>query len=137
MTEGEVGETPRPHRPLRPEEHGVPEGLQGLVSRALRGGTALSAALVVFGLVLLAVRGGPTLATPPAPFHLATLASELVNLQPFGFLLLGLVVLVLTPVSRVAISVALFAASGDRPFMWLTITVLTILLVSVIVGAYA
>ncbi len=126
-----------PTRSLRPEERGVPRGLQGLVSRALRGGTVLSVVLVLIGMILVAVRDGPSLLTPPSAFSFGAMASGIVHLAPFGFLLLGLIVLVLTPVSRVVISVALFSASGDRQFMWLTITVLAVLILSVIVGVIA
>ncbi len=128
---------PAKPRSLRPEERGVPQGLQGLVSRALRGGTVLAVILVIIGMILVAFRGGPNLMTPSTTFSLVGLVSGVAHLAPFDFLLLGLLVLVLTPVSRVVISVALFSASGDRQFMWLTITVLTVLVLSVVVGVIA
>lgn len=47
---------------------------------------------------------------------------------------LGLLVLILTPILRVAVSIVLFALERDRAFVVITIAVLTILLGSLFLG---
>lgn len=128
---------PAPPAPGRPEERGVPGRMRGLVSRVLRGGVALAAALLVVGLALLVARGPVALLTAPPPFSLGQLVAGLVAATPSAYLLLGFLVLVLTPVTRVVISVGLFASAGDRTFLALTLFVLAVLVSSVVLGVLA
>jgi uncharacterized membrane protein len=51
-----------------------------------------------------------------------------------GIIQLGILILVATPIARVALSVAVFARTGDRRYLVLTGIVLSILLYSVFVG---
>lgn len=77
-----------------------------LLSLTLRGGIAISAMLLLFGLCL------SYFAQP--------------SLADMGFLLeeLGVFALFATPVLRVAISVAVFAANRDKLFFFITAVVL-------------
>jgi uncharacterized membrane protein len=64
---------------------------------------------------------------------LASIFSGLVSLDPSSIIQLGFLVLLATPVARVALSLFLFAAERDRMFVYLTATVLAILLFSMLV----
>jgi len=66
------------------------------------------------------------------PVSLASIASGLISLDPFSIIALGFLVLLATPVARVALSLFLFAAEKDRMFVYLTATVLAILLFSML-----
>jgi uncharacterized membrane protein len=48
--------------------------------------------------------------------------------------MLGMLVLMATPILRVGISLVSFARAGDRPFTLLTAAVLALLLLSVLLG---
>jgi uncharacterized membrane protein len=66
------------------------------------------------------------------PVSLASIASGLVSLDPSSIIQLGFLVLLATPVARVALSLFLFAAERDRMFVYLTAAVLVILLFSML-----
>lgn len=89
--------------------------LERWLGRTLGAGTRLATALLALGLLLLLTG---------------------VDLEISAWLSrLGLIVLMATPVARVAISVAEYASERDWPFLALTLTVLVMLLVSFLVGA--
>ena len=123
------------NRPLeRREERGVPPHLQGLVSHLLRAGVYLSGALLTVGLVVAYVQGATTSPAPGTMLGLPQLPSGLAHGSGLAIVLLGLLVLVLTPLSRVVVSVLLFSASRDRAFTAITLAVLAVLIASIAVG---
>ncbi len=67
----------------------------------------------------------------PDPTSFGGLPERLVRLEPLALSQLGLLVLLATPVMRVASSVVGFALEGDRLYTGLTIVVLAVLLVSI------
>lgn len=75
--------------------------------------------------------GGPASGLDPTDFGF--LWSSLVALRPVGLAQAGLVVLIATPVVRVAASVVAFALEGDRLYAGITLVVLAILLASLFV----
>lgn len=66
------------------------------------------------------------------PVSLASIVFGLASLDPFSIIALGFLVLLATPVARVALSLLLFAAEKDRKFVYLTAAVLAILLFSML-----
>ncbi len=121
----------------RREELGVPPYLRGSVTRVIRSGLLVGAVLTAIGAVGLLVEGnglGSASSAAPVP---GGLLGGLAHLAPTAFVLLGVIVLVATPLARVALSTALFAAAGNRPFTWLTLGVLSLLAITVLVGVLA
>ncbi len=120
-------------------EDALPPALTRSIALTLRIGVGLSAALAILGL-------GVLLSDPAAVFTAATVhgasfsgpgfVSGLAHGQGMDILLLAFIVLIATPLSRVIISVGLFARAGDRPFTGLTLTVLLLLGLSVLIGAF-
>lgn len=126
--------------PAPGESDSIPPAMTRLVSGTLRIGVSLSALLTIIGLILLLA--GPTAAFTTATIHGAVFsgpafASGLAHGRAVDYLLLGLLVLIVTPLFRVILSVGLFARAGDRPFTTLTVTVLLLLAASVLIGALA
>jgi len=66
------------------------------------------------------------------PVTLSSIASGLASLDPPSIIQLGFLVLLATPVARVALSLLLFAAEKDTRFVYLTGAVLAILLFSIL-----
>jgi uncharacterized membrane protein len=120
--------------PGRFEERGVPAALQGLVSRVLRGGVLLSGCLILVGALWEATTASGSLLTAAAPSRAAGFSTLIGAGGPSALVLLGILVLFATPLSRVAISTTLFASSGDRTFASITLIVLLILAVTIVVG---
>jgi uncharacterized membrane protein len=121
-------------RPSRREERNVPPSLQGLVSRVLRTGVVLSAALLLLGVVLEATVGRGSLLATPAPSSGGEFAALFQRGGAAALVLLGVLVLTATPLARVAISTTLFSAARDRTFAMITLFVLAILGATIVVG---
>lgn len=111
---------------------------RALVGGVLIVGVSISALLVGFGLatsLLVGWEGSLVGAAPGGDSVTAfeAMGTDLAALRPIGFAQLGLVVLILTPVARVAASVAAFALEGDRLSAGITAVVLIVLLASILV----
>ncbi len=123
--------------------------MESVISLVLRWGVTVSAAVIILGMVLLVLKessygAGWSLnslltynpqAPPPLfpPLDLGRILAGTVALEPFAVIETGLLLLILTPVLRVAVSAALFAAERDRIYLAITLGVLAILLVSLLV----
>ncbi len=55
-------------------------------------------------------------------------------LKPYAVLMLGLFLLILTPVLRVVVSIYAFIKEKDRLYTWITTAVLVILIGAMIIG---
>jgi uncharacterized membrane protein len=108
---------------------------RALVSGVLIVGVTISGALIALGFagsLLVGWRGSLTGGLPgtAAVTDFGALGANLAALRPVGVAQLGLLVLLATPVVRVAASVAAFALEGDRLYAGVTLLVLVILLTS-------
>lgn len=120
--------------PARREEQGVPPRLRGLVSRLLLGGLLLAVAFLLIGLVGYLKDGQGLGPGNAAVAFSGNLVQGLATGAPGAFVLVGLAVLLATPLSRVVVSVALFASVGDRAFTTITLFVLLLLAATIVVG---
>jgi uncharacterized membrane protein len=119
------------------------EKLELLLAYLLRAGVILAALISAAGLVLLFVRG-TNLELRDKNFHgeperLRTLHGVLMGalaLRPRACMQLGLLILVATPIARVALSVIGFALERDRLYTVITLFVLG-LLVAGLLGVLA
>lgn len=118
-----------------------------VISNLLKYGLIISTILIIGGVVLVFLQ------TPAAfPSSLQQVVSEnygkpaldfgvlakgLASANPGSVVELGLIILLATPVARVAASVVLFAAEKDRAYVAITLFVLIVLLVSTfLIGPY-
>jgi uncharacterized membrane protein len=112
-----------------------------VIAAVLRTGVLTSVALLVLGTLLTFARH-PGLWSAPldlaasagSTVPLADLPAGLAALRGSAVITLGLIVLVLTPVIRVAASLILFLRQRDRRFAAITGAVLLILLLSFLLG---
>jgi uncharacterized membrane protein len=119
-------------------------GLELWISALLRAGVSISLGLILAGTVVSFVhhpdyaRSAEALArlTRPgmAPHDLRQVADGLASLRGQALVMLGLLVLMVTPVLRVAVSLVSFLRSRDRAFALLTSAVLLLLLLSLLLG---
>lgn len=108
-------------------------GMDGRIARLLRIGTYVAVALIAIGVVLMLATGRSPLDVAP-DFDPARLIADLVGLQPAGFLWLGLIVVLLTPAARVAVSGLGYARVGDRTMALIAGLVLVVILTGVLIG---
>ena len=103
-----------------------------IIGWILQGGVILSASIILIGLLMLLLN--------PAGFSVSELLSfphsfdqiwaGLLALHPQAIIALGLMLLIATPVLRVAVSIVAFALERDARFVVITALVLVILLLS-------
>ena len=116
-----------------------------LISQTLRLGVALSLTIIVLGLCITFIRHPdyafshhalPHLTNLGAtfPHTLSELAFGLKALRGQSLVVLGLLLLIATPVVRVAVSIVAFVQQKDRIFVAITSTVLALLLFSFYLG---
>lgn len=116
-----------------------------LISNLLRTGVLSSVLLVVIGLVVTFAQHPEYMSssttlhalthTPPViAGSLGELLSQTAHLQGEAIITLGLIVLFITPVMRVAVSAVIFIYQRDRIFTIITIVVLLILMTSLFLG---
>lgn len=105
--------------------------LDEVVHRVLVIGLVLSTALMLAGAGLELARGT---ALPETVVGLGQVLPRVAALRPSGFLALGLLVLIATPILRVVGSIAAFLYERDWRFAGVTGLVLLVMLVSIALG---
>jgi uncharacterized membrane protein len=115
-----------------------------IISVLLRTGVVTAASVVFLGGVFYLARFGMSVPNYHAfrgePQELRSIAGvwkSVVGLQPLGVIQFGLLLLIATPIARVAFSVFAFAVQRDRLYFAVTIVVLTVLIWSVSGMGYA
>lgn len=113
------------------------ERMEGTISVLLRAGTLASTALVILGGVVYLVRHGNSLPQYSVfrgePADLVTVSGIVRDAfagSGRGIIQLGLLVLIATPVARVAFSVVAFALQRDTLYVGVTLVVLAVLIFS-------
>ena len=109
-----------------------------ILSVILRAGVISSLVIVTFGLVLLFIHYPSLLSgdfhdalkTMPFPHTIPAVLAGLAQFQGRSIIILGLIVLLATPVIRVAASVLIFFHQRDWIFVFITLLVLALLLIS-------
>jgi uncharacterized membrane protein len=123
-----------------------PRWVDTAISNLLRGGVLLSIGVVVLGLVFTFVHHPQYMTskadlgqlTNPAvvyPHTIREVASQIFAERGQAIVMLGLLLLIATPIARVAFSVAAFLIERDRIYVGITILVLALLLISLAAGA--
>jgi len=104
-----------------------------IIGWILQGGVILSAIVIAVGLLLLPTRPGGLSVQRLLnfPSSLSQVVQGLLILRPQAVIALGLILLIATPVVRVAVSIITFAIERDRQYVVITFLVLAILLLSI------
>ncbi|HET8996990.1 MAG TPA: TSUP family transporter [Acetobacteraceae bacterium] len=103
-----------------------------IISGVLRGGVLLSVAVILGGIAwFYALRFAGALPHPTFPDTLPAVWQGLKMANPLAIVVLGLLILLATPVLRVAVSIVAFALEEDRTYVIITALVLAILLFSI------
>jgi uncharacterized membrane protein len=129
MVEKEIGD----------RERKGPRSVEKAVSLVLRTGVILSAAVICLGLALLLAKGSIANqaridAAIPYPRDLRALLAGLLTLDPASVIVLGLLALIATPFTRVAVSIVAFALERDWRYVLVTVAVLAILIMGIVLG---
>jgi uncharacterized membrane protein len=120
-------------------------GTEWAISRVLRIGVATSLLFVAAGTLLSFLQGGGYGTQPSEvarligpggsfPRSAGWLLGGIVRLDGQAVIVAGLILLIATPVVRVAVSIVSFARERDRPYVVITAVVLGLLLLSLVLG---
>jgi uncharacterized membrane protein len=140
--------TPRPDAAPSPARQEFP--IEDIIGWILRVGVFASAVLIALGVALLFVTQQTGYADSfnnlaqlvqynqnrqaAFPSNPADVLRGLAQFKPYAFIALGLLLLIATPVIRVAASVVIFALEHDYAYVLITLFVLLILVVSFLLG---
>lgn len=114
-----------------------------IISLVLQVGVAVSSAFIVMGLILFLTKQSPsahhsykyyTSSSFSFPHRFSTLKSALKSGSGIGFISLGVLLLILTPIVRVATSAVSFLIGRDKPMVLVTLFVLIVLISSFCIG---
>ena len=116
-----------------------------IISTVLRAGVIISLILVAIGIALSLYQHQTWLNDPAAlsrrlapdrfvPSTLHDVGAGLAKGDGQAIVMLGLLALISTPVTRVALSIGVFAYQKDRAFVWITALVLALLALSFFLG---
>lgn len=94
-------------------------------------GLVVSVVFILTGLVIALANQQPV---PHSMVPLGEIVSQMVRFEAAGFITLGLLVLIATPVMRVILSAVTFIVEKDWRFTGITLIVLATVLVSIILG---
>lgn len=113
--------------------------MEFIISLVLQIGVMISAIIILIGIsLLLHLNHGSyqefTSTNYSFPHSLSTLISSIKVSQGTGYIELGVLILILTPVLRVATSILLFLRQRDMPMTVVTCFVLVVLISSFILG---
>ncbi|HET9109612.1 MAG TPA: TSUP family transporter [Ktedonobacterales bacterium] len=105
-----------------------------MISNVLRGGVLLSAAVILVGVALYYIQPHPAgKSALTYPHTLGDVIPSVLSGSPEAIITLGLLVLLATPVLRVAVSIGAFALEHDWRYVFITTLVLALLLCSILV----
>lgn len=113
------------------------ERVERVIGTLLRWGVILAAAVVLAGGVMYLARYGSTIpdyrvfrGEPSDLRTVSGIVTGAISWHSRGLILFGLLLLIATPVARVAFSVVAFALQRDRTYVVVTLIVLAVLLCS-------
>jgi uncharacterized membrane protein len=122
--------------PTEPMRVALTPSLEDRVARLLLVGTYASIVLIAAGTALLLASGRSPLDLAPG-LDPGRLFADLLALHPAGLLWIGLLVVVVTPAARVALSLAGYLQAGEREMSVVALLILLVVLAGIIVGTSA
>ena len=133
LAKSDLYQSPDVLQPQQKKPSGQENITTAIIGWILLIGVLISAAVILFGLALLAFHPAEisTRNLQDFPQTLGAVWSGTLALQPQAIIVLGLLLLIATPVLRVAVSVIAFAIERDRRYVVITLIVLAILLFSI------
>ena len=100
----------------------------------LRIGVLVSGLVILIGLILYLVAGESGYPADTYPTTLRGIIEGAGGLKPAAVILLGLFLLILTPVLRVGITILVFVKAKDYLYVGITSLVFVILIISLLLG---
>lgn len=108
--------------------------IEVVIARCLQIGVGLSAAIIFIGFMMFLITGKSGYPGSTYPTNLTEVLRGVILLKPYAIILMGLLILILTPVFRVAVSIFAFLKEKDYMYVGITSVVLIILIIGFMLG---
>ena len=105
------------------------------IARLLALGTYVSVGLLAVGVVLMAASGISPLDGSAPAFELGRIPADVVALRPIGFLWLGLIAAIATPLVRVMASLVGYVRGGERRMAFIAAAIIVVISIAVVLAA--
>lgn len=112
------------------------EDIERIIGKIMQIGVMIAAAVLVTGLAALLITGQSGYPAGVHPHSPSTILRGVVQLRPYAIMMLGIFLLILTPVLRVVVSIYAFIKERDRLYTWITTAVLIILIIAMGIGYF-
>ncbi|WP_125714391.1 DUF1634 domain-containing protein [Companilactobacillus kedongensis] len=103
-----------------------------IIGKILRIGVVTSAIVIVIGIMLYFLNGSGYTGNFPTRF--STILNGIVAGKSYAIIMLGIFLLILTPVLRVVVSIYAFYKEKDTMYVVITTIVLVILIIAMLLG---
>ena len=130
MSAPDQASTPADERELR----GIAAIAEFRIGRLMIGMTYASVAVLVVGVALMVAAGISPLSGGPA-FDASQLIAELTSISPVGFLWLGLVIVIATPIVRVIGAAISYGLAGQWTMVAIAVAILVVIIAGVAIAA--
>src|SRR5689334_8343039 len=113
-----------------------PARINNLISRVLQVGVIASSTVIIIGLLLFLFQPDALKSQrlEDFPHTLDQFASAIAHLQPLAIIMLGLIILIATPILRVVFSILAFFLEHDYRYVIITCIVLALLIFGMLLG---
>lgn len=105
-----------------------------IIGKILRIGVIISATIMIIGLAIFLITGHSGYPGNSHPTNFLTIFKGIMQLKSYAIMMLGIFCLILTPVLRVIVSIYSFYKENDWLYVWITLFVLVVLIISFIIG---
>ncbi len=119
---------------MKTKEDSKVEEMEIIISNFLRIGVVASAIIISIGLLMFLITGDSGYSGNYFPSAPLEIWNGILALKSFAIILLGLIILIFTPVFRVGVSILVFLKEKDYTFAKITSAVFIILMISFVLG---
>ncbi|MFW9930068.1 MAG: DUF1634 domain-containing protein [Candidatus Thorarchaeota archaeon] len=117
---------------IKPAFYAVEQQFEEIISYLLRIGVIFSGFFMLLGMILAGLQGSTV---DIENLSLNIIIENILQITPIGLIFIGIIILLLTPVMRVAISIILYIYIKDKKFAVVTSIVLLFMLIGILIGA--
>lgn len=108
--------------------------VERLIGKIMQIGVLIAALVMAIGLVTFVITGRSGYAAGVHPHTVTAILHGVGQGRPYAVMMLGIFLLILTPVLRVVVSIYAFAKARDRLYTRITTVVLVILVAAMVIG---